>query len=172
MKPSEWFVERRGIVVSGRGNATTLLRGRKALNEYFGEEPHPGSLNILLDWPIEFCPARVKIRIEDYLVAWAGRVEGHRCLVQRWPNCPLHVVEVISPHRFRLEKGQRARVRFHSIDLAPLPWSKLFGWGALWGLRRRYVYSSDRYYHWAQEVAGRWPAWFGQQPLERDGRLR
>ena len=171
MARSEWVVERSGVVVSGRGNATPLLRGRKELIEYFGEEPHPGSLNVLLDWPIQFFPIRVKIRLEDYLAVWPGKMEGRPCLIQRWPNCPLHVVEVISPHRFRLEKGQRARLEFHLFDVEPLPWSKLFGWGALWGLRRRYAYSNDRYYEWAQDVAGRWPALFGQQPFERDGRF-
>ena len=172
MVRADWVVERCGVVVSGRGNATPLLRGRKELSAYFGAEPHPGSLNILLDWPIQFRPARVKIRLEDYLVAWAGTMDGRPCLVQRWPNCPLHVLEVISPYRFGLEKGERARVQFYGLDLAPLPWSKLLGWSALWALRRRYAYSNDSYYEWAQEIAGRWPAWFGQQPFERDGRLQ
>lgn len=142
-----------------------MLRGRSELVAYFGAEPQPGSLNILLDRPIELRPEHAKVRLEVYLDAWEAKVNGQACLVQRWRNCPLHVVEAISPHRFDLEKGRSLLVEFPSESVLPLSPQKVIGWLGLWALRRPYVYSHDIYYRWAQNVAERSPAWFGQQRL-------
>jgi hypothetical protein len=82
-----------------------LLRGRSELIEYFGSEPQPGSLNILLDWPIYLQQWSYKVRLEENVVAWPATLEGRRCLVMRWTNCPLHVAEIISPYRFEIKKA-------------------------------------------------------------------
>lgn len=163
--PSELRVSRWGTLVSGRGNASSLLRGRSELLEYFGVEPQPGSLNILLNWPIELRPERAKVRIEVYLDAWEAKVNGQTCLVQRWKNCPLHLLEAISPHRFDLQKGRSVVVEFDSESVLPLSPRRAMGWLGLWALRRRYAYSCDTYYHWAHNLGERHPAWFSQQCL-------
>jgi hypothetical protein len=74
-------------------------------------------------------------------------------------------VEAISPHRFDLEKGGSVLVEFPSRSVLPLSSRKVIGWLGLWALRRPYIYSHDIYYQWAQNLAERYPAWFGQQRL-------
>jgi len=158
------FVRRSGEVVPGRGEAKTLFAGRRELSDYFGAEPQPGTLNIVLDWPIQFWPKRAVIRFDDiHRRLWPAMVEGHRCLIHRWPNCPLHVVELISPHRFRIEKGDRIRVMFDVADTQPVPWARLLGWSWLWLSGRKRAYSDDEYFDWANKKADSSPDYFGQQ---------
>lgn len=158
------FVSRSGEVVSGRGQATPLFAGRRELSDYFGAEPQPGTLNVVLDWPIQFRPARAVIRFDDiHRSLWPAMAEGHRCLIYRWPNCPLHVIELISPHRFRIEKGDRIRMMFNAADTEAVAWPRLLGWSWLWLPGRKRAYSDDEYFGWANEMAGRSPDYFGQQ---------
>ena len=153
-----------GRVVSGRGKATLWLKGRKELFGYFGAEPQPGTLNIILDRPILFSPKRAKLRCADTsLIGWPARMEGQPCLILRWRNCPLHVAELISPYRFQVQKGDRARLQLDVADTAPIPLHRLFGWGCLWFLREARFYSHGRYRHWVQKIAKRLPACMGQQ---------
>ena len=160
-------IGRYGRVVSGRGKSTSKLFGRRELFDYFGAEPQPGSLNIVLDGPILFRPERAKVRLEDHnimILAWPARMEGHPCLVQRWRNCPLHVVEVISPYRFQIQKGSRTIVEFDVADTAQIAWDRLFVWGLLWYLRRSRVYSDKS--RWAKRIARRLQSWSGQLAVQ------
>ena len=158
-------INRCGRVVSGRGKASLWLAGRKELFDYFGTAPQPGSLNIILDWPVLFRPERAKVRLEaGRNLAWPARVEGQPCLVQRWSTCPLHVVEVISPYRFQIQKGSRAIVEFDVADTAQVAWDRLFIWGLLWYLRRSRVYSDKS--RWAKRIARRLQRWSGQLAVQ------
>ena len=159
-------IARCGRVVSGRGKASSKLSGLREFFDYFGAEPQPGSLNIILDGPLLFRPERAKVHLDDHnIFAWPARMEGQACLVWRWRNCPLHVVEVTSPHRFQIQKGSRTLVEFDVADTAPIPLGRLSGWTCLWFLRRTRAYSDDNYFVWASKMAVRYPAWLGQQAV-------
>ena len=158
------FVYRSGKVVSGRGEAIALFAGRSELSDYFGAEPQPGTLNVVLDWPIQFEPDRAVIRLDDiHRRFWPATVDGHRCLVHRWPDCPLHVAELISPHRFRMEKSERIRVSVDIADTKPISRGRLLGWIWLWLPARKRAYSDDAYFDWANRKAASSPDYFGQQ---------
>ena len=158
-------IGRCGRVVSGRGKSTSKLLGRRELFDYFGAEPQPGSLNVILDRPILFRPDRAKVRLEAPKIwAWAARMEGHPCLLQRPRNCPLHVIEVISPYRFQIQKGSPTLVIFDAADTAPINWGRLFVWGCLWYLRRSRVYSDKP--RWVIRLTRRLQRWSGEQDLQ------
>ena len=152
-----------GRVVSGRGKATSRLKGRKELVDYFGAEPQPGTLNIILDRPILFSPRRAKLRCADTsLIGWPARMEGQPCLILRWRNCPLHVAELISGYWFQIPKGNRVLVELDAADTGPIPLKRLFGWSCVWFLRETRAYSDARYSYLANKLARRLPAFFGQ----------
>ncbi len=160
------FVSRVGEVVPGRGQATPLFAGRRELYDYFGAEPQPGTLNIVLDWPIQFRAERAVIRFDDmHRRLWPAMLEGHRSLIHRWHNCPLHVIELISPHRFRIKKGDRIQVTFNVADTDAVSWRRSLGWTWLWLAHRKCAYSDDKYFDWANAIADRYPDYFAQQRI-------
>ena len=166
MSASQALVSRRGRAVSGRGTAKTILAGHSELSDYFGAEPQPGSLNIILDQPILFRPERAAVRFDnDRRLAWPAMLERQPYLVHRWKNCPLHVVELISPFRFQIQKGEHAFVDFNVADTEPISWGRFIGWGCLWLFRQRHAYSDDKYFHLASELSDQYPVYFGQQSL-------
>jgi hypothetical protein len=153
-------------LISGRRQATALFAGRKELFRYFGTAPQTGSLNVVLDLPILLRPERAAVRFEDHRLGWSARLDGHACLVHRWPNCPLHIVELISPHRFRMQKGQPVFVEFNTDDLQPVRWRQFLGWGVLWSWGRSSYYSNDKYCEWSRGLEQRFPGYFRQQHLD------
>ena len=158
-------IGRCGRVVSGRGVATSILSGRRELLDYFGAEPQPGTLNVILDRPILFRPDRAKVRLEaPKILAWAARMEGHPCLVHRPRNCPFHVIEVISPYRFQIQKGSRTLVEFDVADTAQIAGGRLFVWGCLWYLRRSRACSAEP--RWVTRLSRRLQRWSGQQAVQ------
>jgi len=158
---------RKGWIVSGRGIATQMLAGRCQISDYFGRPPHPGSLNLVLHWPILLRPERAAIRMDDpgYLF-WPALFEGRPCLAFRWRQCPLHIVEIVSPHWFSVRKGQMAAINLNRDDTAPLSATRFAGWSLLWLWCRQRLYTDDDHMHWASCVAEKRPRLFAQQRFE------
>jgi hypothetical protein len=159
------YVSRVGEVVPGRGQATRFFAGRRELYDYFGAEPQPGTLNIVLDWPIQFQAERAIIGFDEHRQLWPAMLEGQRSLIHRWNNCPLHVIELISPYRFQIKKGDRIHVAFNVADTAAVSWQRLLGWSWLWLAHRKRAYSDDKYFDWANDIADRYPDYFAQQKI-------
>jgi hypothetical protein len=143
------------------------LAGRSEISDYFGAKPQPGSLNVVLEWPILFRPERAAVRFDgDNRLAWPAILERRPCLVHRWQDCPLHIAEIISPYRFQIQKNACVVAAFDVADTAPVPWPQLVGWAVLWLGRRERAYTDDKYADLAAKVSGRCPALFRQQHIE------
>ena len=140
-----------GEVTSGRGLATgSLAVAREQMADMLGARPYPGTLNILLRRPVEFCPLRA-LRPDNYPLGrhsfWRGKVLGRNCLLFRWPFCPLHVVEVISDRHLRsaFNITDGTKVLINCDDAAPVGFVNNICWTLLWAGRRRNAYTSETY---------------------------
>jgi len=141
-----------GEVSSGRGVASSsLLTRAPVLQSYFGAEPVPGTLNVLLLGPVELPVEAAIIRDGPGGMFWAAELEGVPCLAVRayvqyfWP---LHAVEFISTVHLRstLQVVDGDKVKLTFPESPPLPWTRTLAWAALWAGRRQWFYSTDAYW--------------------------
>lgn len=141
-----------GKYVKGRGMSSnqSLWKGSH-VEEYLGGTPCLGSFNIELNEPVQLSPNKYVISRGGSRSLWPAMVLGHRCLVDRWPECPMHIIECIS--RVKLsdlldEKNQTVEVLFEHT--APIPLWKFHAWKFVWA-RVGAEYYSDDYWNTVQK---------------------
>jgi CTP-dependent riboflavin kinase len=90
-----------GKVCSGQGRAAEVLRSDfQEINRHFDAPVMPGTLNILLGFPAGLDPDECVITRKGRLF-WSATLADHSVLIYRWDDCPLHVIEVLSPVALR-----------------------------------------------------------------------
>ena len=134
-----------GTVCSGRGLARKHLERHAAeLARLLGAPPVPGSLNLVLRWPVGFDFQECQLAWNDQFF-WAGSVAGIPALVYRWLNCPLHVVEIVAPvmlrSQLRVDDGDKVSI---SVDgMRTVTFKQYISWSILWDLRQDSFYTSN-----------------------------
>lgn len=136
-----------GKVVAGRGHAKNLpfLRDQK-VNEFLGQTPFLGTLNLTLEIPIELSPSNAFSSNDRRAFFWPVKFNGLPCLAHRWKRCPLHILEIVSHVRlreeFQLEVGDSVTV---AACLDPISLPRLLCWRFLWANSGSLYYESDSY---------------------------
>lgn len=144
------YVARWGRVQAGTGRATSALKRIDAeLSDYFGKPVCPGTLNIVLDWPVAFKNAN-SLRFGGLSNRfWPVLVRGEACLVQRWIKCPLHIAEIVAPvnmrERFNLRDGNRICIDVARSGVAPVRLRQRVAWAAVWMFHRSATYTDSAY---------------------------
>ncbi len=135
----ENFTILRGQVISGRGTASKNKVTQSPISKFLGELPAPGSLNVALEKPMRFDPEKVACPGHGHIYYWAAEINGTRCLITRRAGHPLHVVEVLSPHRlrekFQLKNGDSVEIRVSSDLIIDLPRGIKTVWSIFWKFR-------------------------------------
>jgi hypothetical protein len=138
-----------GVVVGGRGKATERVEQLSgSIAPLLGAAPYPGTLNVILRWPIELELNAVRLTTSDRKRAfWPITVAGLPCLAVRFPSCPMHIIEVVSHLHLRSVLGlsDGRGVVLDVPDARRVPLLRMLGWAAVWACRRDYYYTSDRY---------------------------
>jgi hypothetical protein len=134
-----------GTVTGGRRIATHHIEEiAGALTPLLGAPPIAGTLNVLLDRPVEFSPYEAVLSIKGRYF-WNAAINGLPCLAYRWPRCPLHVVEIVSTVHLRtkmsLIDGSAITIESPSLRLLSRQRHKI--WHELWASRGAEVYTSD-----------------------------
>jgi hypothetical protein len=84
----------------------------------------------------------------DVELYWRVRIGELSCVAHRWPECPLHVVEILSDQhlrdRFGWRDGDAVEVEFSNSDIAPMPVSVWLAWQMVWRGRERAFYGDYR----------------------------
>ncbi|MCG5533000.1 CTP-dependent riboflavin kinase [Halorhodospira sp. 9621] len=136
-----------GQVCAGRGLASQhLATAPQELEHWLGAPPVAGTLNLVTNRPYRLNTKTAKVFDEDHKMVWPARAGDSPVLVYRWPGCPLHVFELISPVRLRdalgLADGDRLQVHLPAGHLARVSASAWVVWALLWGLRTGRYYRS------------------------------
>jgi hypothetical protein len=137
-----------GKVCSGRGIATGQLDAlRPQFDQHLGSPPAPGTLNVLLDGPVNLHLAHASIIIPK-CAFWLVKFNGIDTLAYRWQHCPLHVVEIVSHlplrNHFGLQDGAPVELDLGGA-IAATPLTSKVCWWLLWRGRERLFYSSNSY---------------------------
>lgn len=141
-------VEKRitGKFSHGRGMSETLgAWNDDFVRQYFGRMACAGSFNIILNEPVEFLPSAKIAIVDGCRGIWPATVFGHPCLVERWPECPLHIVECISDVKLRDLLGPSSSVEVTLPSTIVLPAWKRHLWQRVWGGKNADYYS-DAYW--------------------------
>jgi CTP-dependent riboflavin kinase len=174
-RPDE-MIRSSGQVASGRGRASSYVeRQADKIRNALGERVVEGSLNIVLKRPVMLRnDTAIKTAFDGELVRlhWAGRLNGTRVWLQRWPNAPLHIIELFcAVHlrtRLNLADGDCVEVQARRRDVQPISKLGRVSWMLLWFGRRKWHYTNERYY----APAERWGTTFGATQLGTEKRFR
>ena len=133
------FVALHGRVTSGRGTASQLRVCESPISDFFGELQAPGSLNVALEKPVRLDPGKVAFHGSERAFYWAAEINGSRCLITRAKGHPLHIVEILSPHRlrekFQLKDGDFVELKVSSSFITDLSWGIRAVWNVFWKFR-------------------------------------
>lgn len=141
---------RSGVVVNGRGVASDhLSRSSQELTGITGERLHQGSLNVVLDKPLNL-DSRHAARFDHgtrYL--WQARIGKRRVWLYRWKGTPYHVVEILADCRLRdalgLVNGSRVDIVIDDAMIVRLALHDRLTCFLFWGLGRRHLFYSAAY---------------------------
>lgn len=140
-----------GRYANGRGMSSQQLHWQHPdVTEYLGGVPHPGSFNIVLSEPVDLPPEDAVIKLGDNRRFWHLTIFGQNCLVYRWPECPMHIVECISLVKlsdFVTYSKQQIDVLIPRVK--PIPRWKYFAWQYVWS-NPNFDYYSDEYWNMVQ----------------------
>lgn len=136
-----------GRVTSGRGIASKQgFFKDPALISLLGAEPFPGTLNLLLNEPIDLPVSEALVLNGGRSWFWLATFEGRRCLAHRWTKCPLHVVEIISDVKLRDHLGDRhLQVEVTLPSAGRLSFIRRISWSFLWRGYEEQYYKNDKY---------------------------
>lgn len=149
----------KGVVVRGRGLASCKVGDLpQQVLDYLGGNPVPGTANVILERPVRLrCDGILgSVGLHSY---WPSEIQGDPVIIDRWPGCPLHVLEVISTKRIRDSAFPRERI---SIDLGQSHVPVIIGskewlaWACAWLGRRSWYYRSDQYVVFTKWLARKW----------------
>ena len=135
-----------GVVVSGRGKASKRgFENSEFLNDYFRQTPIKGTLNLCCKFPFELHKDTL-IYTEGYDKFWPVLLNDQECIAFRYRNCPLHIVEIISPIHFRKKFNllDGSQIRLEGNFSQP-NFLKRYFWKKFW-LKREELYYTDDYY--------------------------
>jgi hypothetical protein len=140
----------RGMVCKGRGGATQRTADfADFAHDYFGKPMVRGTFNVVLPAPVGLDPSSRLTFLEDGRSLWPVTVEGKPALAYRWPTCPLHVIEIISPMKLREDlgvgNGEFVSLGIDDGVLAPTKRRQLLSWQLLWRWRETRYYSNNIY---------------------------
>lgn len=136
-------------VISGRGLATKQLSLIKELKEY---ELISGSLNLLIDKPVNFDEAECVISTSDVTrrYFWNAKINDIDVILYRWRGSRLHTVEVLASVRLRTHLGLHdedyVKVEVSNNILRPIRARDLILYKLLWSMgRESWPYKSELY---------------------------
>jgi hypothetical protein len=149
-----------GTVVSGRGNASAVIRGNMdELTSALGTELVQGSLNLVLQQPVKLAPARSVSVDGGRRLFWPATIEAIGVWAYRWPHAPLHVLEVVAPVRLRealgLSDGSPLTLTLDRADTVDLTLTARAAWAAWWYGRGPWYYTGDVYKEYAKRFCKR-----------------
>lgn len=149
-------------VVAGRGKASTIIRDHSdAIRTVISGPPFPGSLNLILSKPLRFNRNNVHYFDSGKRLLVPGSIDGRPIWFYRWSSAPLHVVEVISTEKLRdvigVRDGSCVSVALDDFYVEKIPVASKISWTLLWGGRRKWFYTRQRYVRglrWVSRLGG------------------
>ena len=147
-----------GAVLSGRGQARKHIEAQHAaFREALGEDLIPGSLNLVLSRPVFFNLDRAISLANGNRLLWKARLSNQDVWAYRWPDAPLHVVEVLSSIHFRktfgIKDGDRMPIHFSDCDVLQLSVRQKIAWWLVWAGRKSWAYTWDLYPFGTRQLA-------------------
>ncbi len=139
----------RAFVVSGRGIASekvaTLHKNIKLNNTSL----YPGTLNLISKVPVLFIDAAANNAITSHFKFHPVLVNETQCWVRRYPQCPLHIFEVVSDVRLRetlhLTDGDMIQLTISGTIVTPIDFIKRLLWVFVWYGREYWFYRFNWY---------------------------
>lgn len=129
------MILRKGRVSSGRGKASNQLDwGDSDLAELLGNIPVRGTLNLVLEEPVDLVWPPDLVMNGGRAFFWLSMIGKLPCLAYRWKTCPLHIVEIVSAvglrETLRLSDGTIVEI---CLPTGPEPGSaRRLVWSLLW----------------------------------------
>lgn len=136
-----------GRIISGRGIAASIVSDNsERIEPLLGATPYAGTLNIVMESPF-FIKKATQIDIKGKQFAILGHIGEIPCLIYRWHNAPLHVIEVISSVRLRdvldLKDGYIINIQVRADKIRPVNAWRLSLWRLFYQHRPRVYYNDD-----------------------------
>lgn len=134
-----------GIVTSGRNLAKKHLREEPDVEKNLGVTLFPGSMNVLLTKPM-------KMNLQTAIITpkraiQPCQINGVPAYAHRWPDCPLHVCEILHPEKLRdklgLKDGDRVTITFDKSAIERVDWATTWAWLLFWKGREKTYYTDD-----------------------------
>jgi len=140
-----------GRVLSGRGLARGQLAAfAKDIVRLTGSELYPGTLNVVLDWPLLLNDKNAIEFDKGRRLMWPATINGIQSWIYRWRHAPLHVVEMLSAHSLRsalgIEDRNKVSISVATSDVLSISPIAFAAWSAVWIGRRAWCYTNDDYY--------------------------
>ncbi|APE32119.1 hypothetical protein BOX17_14865 [Halomonas aestuarii] len=139
-----------GVVVAGRGMAGGhVSRHMEELSVITRQALFPGSLNVVLDKPLNLDSRCAATFDHGNRFVWEASIGRRRVWLYRWKGMPFTIVEILADCRLRdvmeLVNGSRVDIAISNDVVAPLGFRHRLSSFLLWGLGRKYLYYSHRY---------------------------
>ena len=135
-----------GRVVNGRGLGTYRML---TLQEFFSKhnlEIFPGTLNVVLKTPVQFNKDRCANNYRNQFFFWPITVNGISCLVYRWSQCPMHILEIVATTKLRDRfSGEDVTIEIEASLLQKLTATNLYLWNLSWNGREKLYYRDSIY---------------------------
>ncbi|MFD1380917.1 hypothetical protein [Fodinicurvata halophila] len=147
----------KGKVISGRGRACSVIEeNSKELKDITSQKIYPGSLNVVLNKPVQLNNTRALRFDRDKRLLWPATVDNKPVWLYRWSRTPLHLVEIISRERLRdtlnLQDNTSLSISIDEQDIARVSWIGAFIFYAVWLGRKNWAYTNDQYYHKTKDL--------------------
>jgi hypothetical protein len=142
--------------VAGRGLASNSIQVEieflTSIRSVFSVEIYPGTFNVYSKIPIDL---DIKDCLNYKLVSiglmprfiWAATLNGRRCYLMRWVNCPLHIFEIIAD--YNISQVENPSCCYHlNIDSnsKPIGSLKFLYWHLVWFERYDWWYKKRMYW--------------------------
>jgi hypothetical protein len=135
-----------GKVVSGRGLGSDRIANLSELFSTCDLELYPGTLNVVLKKPVGFLKTTACYNYNNRFYFWKAKLNGFSCFVYRWPQCPLHVLEIVASHRLRdLLASKEVEIEVSENFLRKLSYTERLVWSLSWEGRREQYYKDSLY---------------------------
>lgn len=139
----------KAIVVSGRGIASKNVEAEPKSSVIKNKTLFPGTLNLIGKEPIVFRLQASENEVTSRAQFYSIVLNGTKCWVRRYPQCPFHILEVVSEVNLRnaLEviDGSEVNLEMDSRVLEPIGFFRNLGWHLAWKGREFWFYRFDWY---------------------------
>ena len=152
-----------GRILPGRGKASGQLAAMSAeMDRITGETLFPGSLNVILEWPLMLDEKAAGVFDEGRRMMWRATLNDAPVWIYRWRHAPLHAAEILSTFRLRdhlgLRDGDRVTLTLPRQSVGTVKPLGFLAWAACGLGRRPWCYTHDAYYRRTASRCRKWGA--------------